>query len=245
MSIDLDALQLPTLEELRARGSATPGRELTAEEKAKAQADKAKKPTPFHTKKLSENLCRKHFKDLLGVELTKVADTKRKFGDRTFYVSEDVDFRGNIFLRVAGVTRCYPLRVESKAVTLKRQWRQHKVKLAGSFPLSSLTDIQRLYLTENKVRGGLSIIYLTWWLEKSCQAAFMVHLNSWMEVESILQERALGNFKGKSLRFEDCDLLSTSEIWYANRDNKWWLPISHWIKPYLVDQNQPQLNLPL
>ena len=235
----ISQINLPSLEELKAQGPATPGRELTQEEQAQAKIDKAAKPTPFKTKKKSEALCKRHFEKFAGVTLKKVRDDliTRENGE-SYRVSEDVDFAGTIQLIINKRVRSCPLRVEAKGVTLQKRGPKH----VGAFSLSSLSKVQRQYLEANRQKGGLSVIHLSWWYKGECLMAHLIPWKRWVPLQEELLYHATGNYKGKSLRYhEDIGIIYDCKIYKVS--GQWEMVSTHWLRPYLPSEEtlQPKL----
>jgi hypothetical protein len=152
-----------------------------------------------------------------------------------YRISQDVDFRGLIALRVRGRTAMYPLRVEAKGITLQESSKGP----VGSFPLSGISKIQRQYLEDNRQRGGLSVIHLSWWYKGKCERAHMISWRRWQEMEQALLANATGNYKGKSLRYhEKTDMGTIYDCVIFKVSNQWKMVESHWLKPFLPQQEE-------
>lgn len=247
---------LPTIEELQERGLPMPGRALTPAEQTLARQDRKARPKHLETKKKSEALCKRQLLKW-GASLQKarddeisVRDTSVSGGYRTIRVSKDVDFVGSIPLRINGNVTAYPFKVESKGITLKKKLRRigeddsREYVLRGSFPLSSLSAKERGYLTENRIRGGLSMVHLAWWLEGKIEAVHLVSWLPWASIEEALAKKAEtdGRFGGKSLRYHaDLELLELHGI--IKVGGRWELYPDHPLSQYLPDKDEQPLLL--
>lgn len=246
----MDPNRLPTLEELQKRGSPYgPDGKLrvetvtaTPEEQRQAKKDRAAKPKHLQTKKRSEALCRRQL-EKFGATLAKARDdliTIHRGGvPQQVRVSKDVDFVGSIPLRVNGSVSAFPLRVESKGITLKRRGK----RVTGSFPLGNLSDKERVYLFENRRAGGLSCVHMAWWLEGQIHDVHLVSWRDWLNIEIALKGIAEEDkrFSGKSLRYHaDLDLLIGTGI--NKVSGRWVLEPEHWLARLLpTDGERPAL----
>lgn len=226
---------LPTFEELQQRGPVEEGRVLTVEEMQQAKIDKANKPDRNKTKRQSESLCKRQFKKFFGVKLVKVRDDLMDGPHGHYRVSSDVDFRGDMPLLVNGIIQVRPVRVECKGITVKAN-KKGVHGWAGRFSLSRISKTQRQYLEENRLAGGLSILFLSYHLEGKVVRTYIVSWKGWLDIEEELRLiKSPKNFQGKSLRTWDLELLNTSEVF--KRNARWQLCRDHWIIEHLPDIN--------
>jgi hypothetical protein len=246
---------LPTLEELKARGPAPRGRALTPEEWARAKANKAQKPKHLETKRKSEALCKRHFQKW-GAKLSKARDDERHVKDdnepdgyRQVRISTDVDFVGTIPLCVNGHVTTFPLKVESKGITLKRRVVRYLdtgkavYKVTGSFPLKNLSAKERSYLRANRQAGGLSVVHMAMWLDGAPLCVAVIPWKDWGPLEAALAEKAKNDkrYRGKSLRYHaDLDLILHCRV--QKLSGRWELCDDHWLASLLPRKGeQPTL----
>lgn len=129
-----------------------------------------------------------------GVTLRKIPLLPGYYG----YISVDVDFQGAYQGR--------PLKVEAKTWWVARK----------SFALSRFSENERGYM-----RRGLNEGWQCWVsialldgepTRRACNTLYVLSWEDWLNIESQLAARAAGNFKGRSLRAGDIDLLSGYEV---------------------------------
>lgn len=208
---------LPTLKELKQRGTPEPGRSLTPEERALAKT-KAKSRR-FGSK--GEQWLRQRMIKLMGAEMRKLEDTVQQYekdGEiHTFYRSAGVDYEGSMPMLVHGEPVTVPFVMEVKT-------------FSGSFSLSSISATQRCKLTDSRKEGKLPLVGLVehdgqgrilhgWviiWREDGPRG----HLSSetstfdWLDLLMNLDLIATQDkrFKGKSIRQKDQYLMEKALI---------------------------------
>lgn len=143
-----------------------------------------------------------------GVTLRKIPLRESYYG----YSSVDVDFQGTK----------RAVKVEAKA-----WWIAH-----NTFALSRFSKNERGYL--NKAMRGNYETWITIALldteepsRANCHSLYVIPWARWLEIEAKLSTRASGNFKGKSLRRRDLDLIEGYQIVKVKR--RWVLPDEHWL----------------
>lgn len=143
------------------------------------------------------------------ISLSKIPLVEGYYG----YTSIDVDFQG--------AWDGHPLKVEAKTWWIAR----------NSFPLSRISKNERGYLRRG-LRDGFNC-WLTFALlrdepkRSACNELYVIPWGDWLFIESQLQERASGNFKGASLRECDLDLLDGYALLRDGR--QWIIPEGHWL----------------
>ena len=166
-----------------------------------------------------------------------------------YRVTRDVDFTGEITLRINGKIGTYPLRVEAKSSTLHLGYSK---RIMGAFTLSNLNRKQRNYLQDNTLHGGLSCVHLSWWYDGQCSTTHIITWRQWLRMEKMLQEEIAVDdkrFKGKSLRWHaDRDIIEDPN-WIANclvfkARNRWWFSDGHWLEKHVVKNAGEQQQLP-
>ena len=254
---------------VEAGGLEPESRPLTDEEKKLAAAERAQHPSRAKIGARGEHVVKNLLESRLHATLRKIAVqpteiTDRKTGDsKSIYIGRDVDYEGEVPLRLNGVVSQWTLRLEVKTITGER------------FSLSSLTPTQQRYLEKARGAGRVPWIALVWYRhEYTCAAcghvfdgynarkcpqcysqdlerqdeADCVHLIPWREWPQVLQavaQKARENrqFKGKSLRRRvDWDLLHRYAILKKNR--RWEFVEAHWLLPYLPEPEDAQPELP-
>jgi len=144
-----------------------------------------------------------------GIPLHKVPLVEGFYG----YTSIDVDFQG--------VYQGRPLKVEAKAWWSER----------ANFPLSRFSKNERGYMQRGMAQGfqcWITIALLdTEPTRGACNHLYVVPWSDWLIIEGLLGERVSGNYKGRSMRGRDIDLLDGYAI---VRDGRWWvIPARHWL----------------
>jgi len=172
-------------------------------------------PTSKQLERIGEGLTRDVFKNQLKIELTKIQTFVNRAG---YNQSQDVDFQGAHNGR--------PLKVEAKA-----WWIAHKV-----FPLSRFSDNERAYMRRGLAGGfqcwvTIAILDTEEPSRTNCYALYVIPWAQWLKIEQALAARASGNYKGKSLRRKDLDLIEGCQIVKVKR--RWVLPDGHWLAAVL------------
>ena len=160
--------------------------------------------------KLGEDIARDVLKKF-GIRLTKIPLRENYYG----YTSIDVDFQGSYHNR--------PLKVEAKAWWTKGG--------ENNFPLTRFSKNERGYMRRGMEQGfqcWITLAYLdTEPTRKACDALYVIPWAEWLQIEAALLERATGNYKGRSLRVRDLDLLEGYAI--VKQSRRWTLPAEHWM----------------
>ena len=145
-----------------------------------------------------------------GIVLYKIPLVEGYYG----YTSIDVDFQGAYQGR--------PLKVEAKAWWSER---------SSTFALSRFSKNERRYMGRGLAQGfqcWITIALLdTEPTRGACNHLYVVPWSDWLIIEGLLGERAGGNFKGRSMRVRDIDLLDGYAIVRDGR--RWVLPARHWL----------------
>jgi len=105
---------------------------------------------------------------------------------------------------------------------------------SGTFPLTRVSHKERGYFTRGAQARQLCVLSLVIW-PKVCSnygaggvdVVYLVTWGRWLEIERELAERAKGNYKGKSLRRRDFDLLAGCAVRRESR--RWTLEDGHWL----------------
>ena len=176
---------------------------------------------PHEVGKVGEGLTRYVF-EKFGATLSK-SQTQEIPTDEGFrYISTDLDEVGSIRVNVGGQTFAMSLKVESKGWT------------KGTLPISRISDKQRKYFTRGMNASQMCVLSLVVW-PMVCQnygrsgvdCVYLVTWQRWLEIERELQGRAKGNYKGRSLRRKDLDLLDGCKVERVKR--RWTLCDRHWL----------------
>lgn len=213
---------LPTLEELRSRGPATAGRQLTEDEAVQARANKRESPRKWGKK--GEDRAKYILEKLMGATVKRKEDTLRTYtGDdgeeHTFYRSGGVDFEGVIPLSFNGHVRLVPFEMEVKT-------------FQGSFGLSNLSKDQRRHLNKVRRDGHLALVTLcervgedivhVWfipWRDRTDNIMGAISRVGdcwdWHEVLVFLEDVAVDDkrFRGRSIRQKDLDVLDSNRCY--------------------------------
>ena len=247
----------------------TEPRLLTDDEQALADAEKAQRPSRAKIGARGEAVVKSLLESRLHATLRKVAvqpteiTDKRTQSTRTIYIGKDVDYEGDVSLRLNGSISRWPTRIEVKTITSER------------FALKSLTAAQQRHLEKARREGKVAWIALVWYARHyTCQdcghvfsntkarkcpecysqnlmrqdEADRIHLipwREWTQVKLAIAQRAREDrrFRGKSLRRKiDWDLLHRYEIVKTLR--RWKFVEDHWLLPYLPTPDDSQLELP-
>ncbi len=160
------------------------------------------KPTPYQLKRIGEGLAQYIF-EKAGIQLRKMEEKEAWPGGP--HKPVDVDY----------VNDAHLVKVEAKC------WWTKDGK--NNFALSRISDNQRRFLN-NATRAGWRAFVTVALLDtlpkrKACQTFYIVPWGNWLEVEAALIDRSKGNYKGKSLRVRDLDLLRPYAI---GRDGRKW-----------------------
>jgi len=183
-------------------------REAVPERKAKPRDPN--KVTAKKLERIGEGLTKDVLKKF-GISLSKIPLIESYYG----YKSIDVDFRGSYQGR--------PLKVEAKT-----WWRARK-----NFPLSRFSRNERGYM-----RRGIAEGFQCWVTfavldteprRGACNALYVLTWQEWVRIEAELLARAAGNYKGRSMRKRDLDLLDGFAI--VRKSRRWTLPPGHWLVP--------------
>ena len=152
-------------------------------------------------------------KDVLGkfgIPLHKIPLTEGYYG----FSSLDVDFNGAYQGR--------PLKVEAKAWWMAR---------SSTFALSRFSKNERGYMQRGIAQGfhcWITIALLdTDPTRGACNHLYVVPWLDWLLIEDELGERVSGNFKGRSMRGRDIDLLAGYAI--VRESRRWVIPAGHWL----------------
>jgi len=231
----IDLFSPPDLEELEALHGPlhlVQSRQLTEQEQEQARTREPKRKH-LETKRKSEAIVKRQWARW-GANLAKARDDliTLKTGQQV-RVSKDVDFVGDIPLRLNGHVSTYPLKVESKGITLDAKGR-------GSFPLSNLSDKERRYLSNHRAGGGLAVVHLCWWQAGECVACHVVNWKQWERLEAGLSALSDGKFGGKSLRYH-ADLMLLVGCAVVKVHSRWELEADHWLRPMLANGQAPML----
>ena len=167
------------------------------------------KPTPKQLRDIGEGLT-KYIFNRVGVKLRKIEQIEGWGG---YWKSVDVDYAND----------AHRVKVEAKT-----WWTKHG---KNSFALSRVSDKERRYMARGPREGFrcyMSIALLDGDpTRKACQTFYVIPWGAWMQIEAELLQRAAGNYKGKSLRVKDLDLLDGFAI--VRNGTRWQIPPSHWL----------------
>lgn len=196
-------------------------------EEASSPAGK-KEPSPQSwIKKKGESWTRKYMKDMFGIKVEKRSDSPIELPDgTTIHPKKGIDFFGSVPTETPWNGH---LEMEVKAFT-------------GNFALSNIKPHQVLALNEAADRGDIAVLSLVyvdrptkqvetmWWIPWARGYPDNPEMTlrdgtptfAWFMRE--LRKRAAGNFKAKSIRKEDFDLL---EQWAIRKEGRKWTAVSY------------------
>ena len=165
------------------------------------------KVTAKQLERIGEKLTQYVFDKLLNVSLRKIPLVEGYYG----FKSIDVDFLGSYGGR--------PLKVEAKTWWIAR----------NGFPLSRFSDNERMYMQRGLDDGFLCWIAIAVLRDRpkrsACNELYVLSWSEWLNIEQTLAERASGNFKGRSMRKRDIDLLNGYAI--TRNGRQWEIPNDH------------------
>jgi len=166
------------------------------------------KPTAKDLERIGEGLT-KYLLKKVGLKLTKIPLIENYYG----YTSQDVDFRDE----------AHRLKVEAKA-----WWLQGG---KNNFPVRRVSTNERRYLNAAIATGWQAWVTIalldTLPTRKACNTFYVIPWRAWLQIEVELLKRAGGNYKGKSLRVRDLDLLEGYAI--VREGRRWVIPAGHWL----------------
>ena len=135
-----------------------------------------------------------------------------------FTQSTNVDYVGSILVQGEGRA----LMCDAKA------WS------GATFPLTRVSDKERGYFDRGMRARQLCVLSLVIWPQvcdnygaSGVDVVYLVTWQRWLEIERALKGRAKGNYKGKSLRRRDLDLLDGCKVERVSR--RWTLEPGHWM----------------
>lgn len=160
---------------------------------------------------------------ITGATLHKAATREVTRGKDRFYVSQDVDLVGTIPL--IGNPN-YPVHIEVKATTT-------------ALPLSRISNNETRYLDRALNAGEGALVLIVWLPEldrpyrlSDVLAADLIPWRRWPDLSAGLRARISGNYRGRSLRFTDRDLIADCALERAVRS--WRLCPGHWLAPLIA-----------
>ena len=157
--------------------------------KAKKRRDPSK-PTPAQLRRIGEGLTKYIFQKA-GFPLRKIEEHEAWPGGP--YKPVDLDYCNDAH------------RIKAEA---KTWWTKHGT---NNFPLSRISENQRRFFRNalnNVWRAYLTIALLDAEpTRKACDVVYIIPWAEWLKIEDELQTRTSGNYKGKSFRVRDLDLL--------------------------------------
>lgn len=182
--------------------------------------------SPQALKRKAEELTRYIFTNLFNAEISKSQVQEIITDKGIFNKSTDVDFVGSMPILSNGTAISYPIKIDAKA------WS------GASFPLSRVSPNERQYFSDGlRAKMGCLLALVVWPLDAKSygrgdvDAVYLVPWKLWLKLENQLAGMAAGNFKGKSLRRSDLNLLSGCAVVKDGR--RWQLEPDHWLIPLL------------
>ena len=209
----------PSLEEIETLHGPLPqpGRVLTPEEQVQAAARPPPKPRYYRK---AERWARDRLVILLDAELNKNTDELKSYekdGEiKRYRTCDGLDYSGRMLLQWNGEVHATPIEMEVKAFqdsfptgTLERQY-----NMLDEARRHALTMVCLVQHNQGTVLRGF---YIPWRRPGDPRRGTVLrHVMDYADVIEALQARACGNYKGKSIRPQDQDLLAEHLVQKVN-----------------------------